>query len=154
MTGSTPQYPIPTVAALVTGPSGRVLLVRTTKWRGLWGIPGGKIEWGEALEAALRRELREEVGLELHDIRLALLQEAILDPQFHKPMHFIFFNYYARSESEEVTPNEEIAEWGWVEPEEGLKYPLNTFTQVLLKDYLSSVLSTGAHRYHDGRFSG
>lgn len=48
-----PKHPLPTVAALVSGPSGRVLLVRTTKWRGLWGVPGGKIEWGEPLEAAL-----------------------------------------------------------------------------------------------------
>lgn len=152
--GSAPQYPIPTVAALVTGPSGRVLLVRTTKWKGRWGIPGGKVEWGESLEAALRREMREEVGLELHDIRLALVQEAILDPQFHKPMHFIFFNYYARSESEEVTPNEEIAEWAWVDPATlpspdggvgGSRYPLNTFTQVLLQDYLSGVLSPRVH---------
>ncbi|MBI5812535.1 MAG: NUDIX domain-containing protein [Meiothermus silvanus] len=144
-----PKHPLPTVAALVSGPSGRVLLVRTTKWRGLWGVPGGKIEWGEPLEAALRRELREEVGLELHDIRLALVQEAIFDPQFYQPMHFIFFNYYARSESEEVTPNEEIAEWVWIEPEGALKYPLNTFTQVLLKDYLS----VGAHPYREGGLS-
>lgn len=133
-----PKYPIPTVAALVTGPSGRVLLVRTTKWRGRWGIPGGKIEWGEGLEAALRREIGEEVGLELQDIRLALVQEAILDPQFYKPMHFLFFNYYARSQSEEVRPNQEIVEWAWVEGVEGLKYRLNTYTEVLLKDYLAS----------------
>lgn len=150
--GSLPGYPIPTVAALVTSPSRRVLLVRTTKWRGLWGIPGGKIEWGESLEGALRREMREEVGLELQDIRLALVQEAVFDPQFYKPMHFIFFNYYARSESEAVRPNEEIAEWAWVEPEtlvsprsrvEGSRYPLNTFTEVLLKGYLASDFFTG-----------
>ncbi|PZA06401.1 MULTISPECIES: NUDIX domain-containing protein [unclassified Meiothermus] len=131
------KHPLPTVAALITGPSGRVLLVRTTKWRGLWGIPGGKVEWGEPLEAALRREIREEVGLELQGVRLARVQEAILDPQFHKPAHFVLLNYYAQSQSEAVRPNEEIAEWAWIRPEEGLHYPLNTFTRVLLQDYLA-----------------
>jgi ADP-ribose pyrophosphatase YjhB (NUDIX family) len=126
------QYPIPTVAALVQGPSGRVLLVKTTKWRGLWGIPGGKVEWGESLEAALRREMREEVGLELEHPRLALVQEAIFDEQFYRPMHFLFFNYLALSPSEEVTPGEEIVEWAWVDLQQARRYPLNTYTQALL----------------------
>lgn len=131
------QYPIPTVAALVQGPSGRVLLVKTTKWKGLWGVPGGKVGWGESLEAALRRELREEVGLELAHVRLALIQEAIFDEQFYKPVHFLFFNYFASSASEEVTPNEEIAEWAWAELQAARRYPLNSYTRVLLDAYFA-----------------
>lgn len=130
------HYPIPTVAALVRGPSGRVLIARTTKWKGLWGVPGGKIEWGEPLEVALKREFREEVGLSLSNVRFALLQESVLDEGFHKPMHFIFANYFADSDSEAVTPNEEIAEWAWVEAERALEYPLNTYTKVFLEEYL------------------
>jgi ADP-ribose pyrophosphatase YjhB (NUDIX family) len=106
--------------------------VKTTKWRGLWGIPGGKVEWGESLEAALRREMREEVGLELEHPRLALVQEAIFDEQFYRPMHFLFFNYLALSPSEEVTPGEEIVEWAWVDLQQARRYPLNTYTQALL----------------------
>ncbi len=130
------RYPIPTVAALVRGPLGRVLIARTTKWKGLWGVPGGKIEWGEGLEAALKREFREEVGLNLSNIRFAMLQESVLDEGFHKPMHFIFANYFADSDSEEVVPNEEIAEWAWVEAQRALEYPLNTYTRLLVEEYL------------------
>jgi nucleoside triphosphatase len=126
-------YPIPTVGALVTGPSGRVLLVQTIKWKGLWGVPGGKVDWGETLEAALQREFREEVGLALSDIRFNRLQEGVFDPEFHKPMHFLFFNYTARSISEEVVPNEEIAQWAWVSIEEAAHYPLNGITRQLLE---------------------
>lgn len=129
-----PQYPIPTVGALVEQ-EGLVLLVRTAKWRGLWGVPGGKVAWGEALEEALRREFREEVGLALSQVRFALVQEAIFSPEFYKPTHMLLFNYFARAEGE-VCPNEEILEWAWVEPEEGLAYPLNAFTRALLMRYL------------------
>ena len=129
-----PQYPIPTVGALAEK-EGLVLLVRTAKWRGLWGVPGGKVAWGEALEEVLGREFREEGGLALSAVRLALVQEAILRHEFYKPTHMLLFNYFARAEGE-VRPNEEILEWAWVEPEKGLAYPLNAFTRALLVRYL------------------
>lgn len=120
----------------MTGSENRVLIVKTTKWTGLWGVPGGKVDWGESLEAALIREFREEVGLELTEIRFALLQEAVIDPQFYKEAHFVLVNYYAAAPSETVTPNEEIVEWEWVLPEEALRYPLNTYTRVLIETYI------------------
>ncbi len=42
---------------------GEVMMVRTHKWSNKWGIPGGKIKWGETSEAALRREIKEETNL-------------------------------------------------------------------------------------------
>jgi ADP-ribose pyrophosphatase YjhB (NUDIX family) len=119
---------------LVVNPNGEVLIVRTTKWRGTWGVPGGKLDWGESLQEALLREFREEVALELQQVRFALLQEAILDPQFHVPAHFVLVNYYAFSASTEVVPNEEIVEWAWLPPEAALSYPLNNFTERLVRD--------------------
>jgi nucleoside triphosphatase len=118
----------------VVNPRAEVLIVRTTKWCGTWGVPGGKLDWGESLEAALLREFREEVALDLEQVRFALLQEAILDPQFHVPAHFVLVNYYAFSTSSLVVPNEEIVEWAWVSPEQALTYPLNHFTERLVSD--------------------
>lgn len=53
------RYPIPAVAALIAAPDQRVLLVRSVKRSGLWGVPGGKVNCGETIEAALRREMLE-----------------------------------------------------------------------------------------------
>lgn len=55
------------VAAALVDPEGRVLLQQRAPGRqmeGLWEFPGGKIEEGERPEAALIRELREELGIE------------------------------------------------------------------------------------------
>ena len=57
------QRPTPTVGALIYNALGQVLLIRTDKWSGKWGIPGGKIEYGESSENALRREISEETKL-------------------------------------------------------------------------------------------
>lgn len=60
-----------TVGAIITDKEGRVLLLKH-RFRPTpgWGIPGGFIEKGEQPDAALRRELREEVELEVHDLKL------------------------------------------------------------------------------------
>ncbi len=133
-----PLRPLCTVGALVVNPQAEVLIVRTTKWCGTWGVPGGKLDWGESLEEALLREFREEVALELEQVRFALLQEAILDPQFHVPAHFVLVNYYAFSSSSLVVPNEEIVEWAWVPPEQALTFPLNHFTERLVNNCIEN----------------
>lgn len=130
------EFPLTTVGALVVNSRGLVLIVKTTKWRGTWGVPGGKVEWGETLEDALIREFLEEVGLGLTEVRFALLLEAVRDPQFFKDAHFIMVNYYAFSAEETITPNEEIVEWAWVTPQEAMSYPLNSYTRVLVEDYM------------------
>ena len=54
------------VAGVITDARGRILLARRTEGRdlaGLWEFPGGKREPGESPEAALARELHEELGI-------------------------------------------------------------------------------------------
>lgn len=57
-------------AAVVTNDKGQVLLLNhILRPDSGWGIPGGFVDRGEQPEATLRREIREETGLELKDVR-------------------------------------------------------------------------------------
>src|SRR3954454_3314354 len=58
---------VPCVGAVVHDPTGRLLLVQRghDPHRGLWSLPGGRIEAGESREQAVVREVREETGLEV-----------------------------------------------------------------------------------------
>lgn len=127
------QHPIPTVGALIFGPDGRVLMIRTRKWSHLWGIPGGKIKLGETCEQALRRELLEETALEVGDIRFVLVQDCVRSEEFYREAHFILLNYTCRSQATEVKLNEEAEAWRWLTMAEALVLPLNRPTRVLLE---------------------
>jgi NAD+ diphosphatase len=59
-----------TAGALVLDEAGRILLLKHVFHAGSgWGVPGGFIEKGEDATEALRRELREEIGLEVTGVR-------------------------------------------------------------------------------------
>lgn len=62
-----PPVVVPCVGAVVHDDTGRLLLVRrgNEPGRGLWSIPGGRVEAGEDDRAAVRREVLEETGLDV-----------------------------------------------------------------------------------------
>lgn len=135
-------YPLVTVGALIVGPSGRVLLVRTHKWGDRWGVPGGKVDLGETLLAAVHREVREETGLELDEVVWGPVQEAVDHPEFHRPAHFVLLNFVARARGEEVALNDEAQAHAWCTPEEAARLDLNAPTRALLEHYVAHGFGT------------
>lgn len=140
--GSSQPVPLATVGALAVSPQRRVLLIRTHKWRDTWGVPGGKIDYGETIKAALKREFLEETGLTLGRVYWGPVQEAVNSPEFYKDAHFILLNFVARSTDERVTLNDEAQDAIWTTPEAALRYPLNSPTRALVNFYLKHPLET------------
>lgn len=69
-----PRFAV-TAGAVVSDERGRVLLLRHVLRKGSgWGVPGGFLAAGEQPEEAVRRELREETGLELETVELAFVR--------------------------------------------------------------------------------
>ena len=126
--------PIVTVGALIDDGGGRVLMIRTHKWGNRWGIPGGKIERGESATDALRREVREETGLEVTNVEFTLVQDCIDSPEFHRPEHFLLLNYTANATTTDVRLNDEAQEFRWMSPAAALELPLNQPTRFLLTE--------------------
>jgi 8-oxo-dGTP pyrophosphatase MutT (NUDIX family) len=120
-------------------------MIRTHKWSGLWGIPGGKIKRGESSLDALTREVLEETNLQISDIKFVLNQDCIASPEFMHPEHFILLNYVARATNMDVRLNDEAEEFVWLTPAEALKLLLNTPTRVLLDEALARKLIPHAH---------
>jgi phosphoglycolate phosphatase len=126
--------PIVTVGALIFNDAGEVLMVRTHKWSNLWGIPGGKIKWGEPSEDALHRELKEETNLDVTDIEFVLVQDCIHSKEFYRDAHFILLNYVCRCVGPpQVELNDEAREFRWVSVATALTMPINAPTRKLLE---------------------
>jgi phosphoglycolate phosphatase-like HAD superfamily hydrolase/8-oxo-dGTP pyrophosphatase MutT (NUDIX family) len=135
--------PIATVGALIFNAKGEVLMIRTHKWSNLWGIPGGKIKWGETSEAALRREILEETGLKISGIKFELAQDCIHSKEFYRDAHFVLLNYICRcaGKNPSVKLNDEGQEFRWVKIAEAKKLKLNKPTKILLAAVLKSKIA-------------
>jgi phosphoglycolate phosphatase-like HAD superfamily hydrolase/ADP-ribose pyrophosphatase YjhB (NUDIX family) len=135
-----PHVPISTVGALIFNSKKEVLMIRTHKWSNKWGIPGGKIKWGEASEAALRREIKEETGLKVTDIEFVLVQDCIHSKEFYHDAHFVLLNYTCRcaEKNPRVKLNDEGQEFRWVKLAEAKKLKLNKPTKILIEAVLKS----------------
>jgi phosphoglycolate phosphatase-like HAD superfamily hydrolase/ADP-ribose pyrophosphatase YjhB (NUDIX family) len=137
------RRPVVTVGALIFNEHGEVLMVRTRKWSNLWGIPGGKVRYGEACIDALERELKEETNLGVGDIRFVMVQDCIGSKEFHRDEHFLLLNYTCRCVgSPQVKLNDEAQEFRWVSVSGALKMHLNTPTRALLEKVASACPKT------------
>jgi phosphoglycolate phosphatase-like HAD superfamily hydrolase/ADP-ribose pyrophosphatase YjhB (NUDIX family) len=141
------RRPVVTVGALIYNAAGRALMIRTKKWSQLWGIPGGKIKYGESSVAALRREIKEETALDIEDIRFVMAQDCIRSKEFYRDAHFVLLNYTCRcAGGPDVELNEEAQEFRWAAEDELLAMELNRPTRVLVEAVLKEKAGRAPNR--------
>jgi ADP-ribose pyrophosphatase YjhB (NUDIX family) len=112
-----PARPILAVSAAIIRED-RVLLVRRARppALGLFTLPGGAVETGETLAAAVKREIREETGLDIDPIALAGYHEAIAhDAAERVRRHYVILTFAARWRGGDPVLNAELGEARWVE---------------------------------------
>ncbi len=125
------------VVPLAIDPQGQVLLCRMAQNRGVfpgqWALPGGGVEQGERIEEALRREVWEELGVELASFRPAVFKDAVLEKNFadgtRRPLHMIFLVYQCALASSNLSLNDEFSEAAWFGAAELADLSLNDLTR-------------------------
>jgi nucleoside triphosphatase len=130
------SFPEPTVGAFIFNAQQELLLLKSHKWPDLYVVPGGHIELGETIPEALKREAKEETGLDVYDLEFLCFQEFIYDPTFWKPRHFIFFDYACKSASLDVQLNDEAESYSWVPLDAALNLPIDRYTRISIEKYL------------------
>jgi len=120
------ETPLPTVlvvAVALIDVDGRVLIAKRPQGKslaGLWEFPGGKVEPGERPEAALIRELREELGIEVSESCLAPF---VFASHAYDSFHLLMPLYLCRRWDGVVAAREHDA-LAWVKPDKLSAYPM------------------------------
>jgi 8-oxo-dGTP diphosphatase len=96
---------------------GKILLLRRSHapGKGLYSLPGGRVEFGETLHAALTREVDEETGLRIEIVGLARWREVL--PAAGGGGHYVILSFAARWISREPVLNDEHDDFKWLAPE-------------------------------------
>jgi 8-oxo-dGTP diphosphatase len=119
------------VAAVVNDPAGRVLLCQQSQGHRLWGLPGGKIRFGESPLQATMRDIFEETGMEIEMVDLVGLYQLTGADLPDLLVHV----FRARSLGGEATVNApgRICRLSWHDPV-GLPQPMTATTRTAVAD--------------------
>jgi 8-oxo-dGTP diphosphatase len=95
----------------------RILLVRRARSpaKGFYSLPGGRVEFGESLHAALLREVDEETGLRIEIAGLAGWREVL--PGDAGGGHYLIMSFAVRWIANEPVLNEELDDFKWLAPD-------------------------------------
>jgi 8-oxo-dGTP diphosphatase len=107
------QRPVPTVCVVCLKGDKVLLIKRGTPPRlGQWSLPGGRIEWGEAVDAAALRELKEETGVEAELTGLLDVVDGVFTSREtgETTRHYVMIDYAARWTGGEPVAGDDAAD--------------------------------------------
>ncbi|HEX2155181.1 MAG TPA: NUDIX hydrolase [Acidimicrobiia bacterium] len=124
--------PIPGVGVAVVDDR-RILLVQRGRepGKGLWAVPGGKVDVGETLVDAARREVMEETGMEV-EVGDVLWAGESIGPGDPPGWHYVLVDFFATRLAGEPVAADDAAALGWFTLDEALQLPLTPTMPALL----------------------
>jgi ADP-ribose pyrophosphatase YjhB (NUDIX family) len=111
-----PQRPIIGVGALILQRD-RILMAQRGKepLKGSWSLPGGALETGESLADGVRREVREETGLEIRPLGvLEIFERLMRDASGAPEYHYVLIDYMCRVMGGTLAPGDDVCAVEWV----------------------------------------
>jgi 8-oxo-dGTP diphosphatase len=113
-----PERPVVGIGGAIVD-AGQVVLIkrRYEPLAGQWSLPGGTLELGETLDAAVRREMLEETGLEVDVGEVVdVFDRILLDPGERVRYHFVLIDYLCRPVGGTLRPGSDVSDAVFVEP--------------------------------------
>lgn len=130
-----PKRPILGVGALIFQRN-RILLVERGKQplKGWWSLPGGVLETGELLADGIRREVKEETGLDVEPIEVIEIFERIMpDGDGRTEYHYVLVDYICRVKSGAAHPATDVSALAWVAEHDLERYKLTEGTLPVIR---------------------
>ncbi len=134
-----PDRPFASVGAVIVE-DGRVLLVQRGQppLQGQWSLPGGAVEVGETLSAALQREVLEETGLVVEVGPLVEVLDRIhLDAAAQVEYHYVLIDYLCFVVGGQLHPQSDAADARWAAPEHLPAFALQPITLAVVQKALA-----------------
>jgi 8-oxo-dGTP diphosphatase len=131
-----PDQPVVGIGAVIIQ-NGKIALIKrgNEPSKGKWTIPGGLVELGETLEAAVIRETKEETLLDIENPQLiGVVDNVDLDEQSKVKYHYVIIDYLVYVKAGEIQAASDAAEFRWVTLDEVENYNLTASFRVFFRN--------------------
>ena len=135
--------PVVGVGAVIVKDGKAIIIKRAHEpYTGQWSIPGGRVELGEPLAAAVRREMREETGLEVDVGPLIEVFERIQRDEAGVRYHFVIIDYLCACVGGTLCAGDDAADAVWVTSEELDQYDIRESAVAVIRKGLQLAIES------------
>ena len=130
------------VGAVIVRDDRAIIIKRANEpYKGQWSIPGGRVELGESLADAVRREMREETGLEVQVGTVIEVFERIQREHEGVRYHFVIIDYLCRCTGGALCAGDDAEDAVWVTSEELNRYDIRESAKAVIRKGLAMALT-------------